>query len=169
MEALQAILTRRSIRSYTPQGVTDEQVHQILAAGMAAPSAGGQAPWHFVVIRDRPTLDTIRTVHPYAQMLAEATVAILVACDEREETHKGFWVQDCAAATENMLVAIQGLGLGAVWLGVYPREARVAGIRQILGMPDHLVPFALLPIGYPAESLPEADRYDESRVHHDRW
>jgi len=169
MEALEAILTRRSIRKYTAQPVPDAVVKEILEAAMSAPSAGNQQPWQFVVIRDRQTLDAIPTIHPYSGMIREAPLAILVCGDLKLEKHSGYWQQDCAAATENLLLAVHAKGLAGVWLGCYPREDRVAGLRKLLGMPEHAVPMALIPIGYPNEKKGRENRYKEDRVHHDRW
>jgi nitroreductase len=136
---------------------------------MSAPSAGNEQPWYFVVIDDRDTLDEIPKFHPYSAMLQSATVAILICGDERLEVHRGFWVQDCSAATQNILLAAQAKGLGAVWLGVYPVEERVVGLRNLLGIPEDVIPFSLVSVGYPAERKPPADRYDKSRIHHNRW
>jgi len=115
MDAIEAILTRRSIRRFRDEPVSDDLIETLLRAAMAAPSAGNQQPWHFVVIRDRETLDTTSTVHPYATMAAEAALAIVVCGDTTLEMHKGFWVQDCAAAIQNLLLAAHASGLGAVW------------------------------------------------------
>jgi nitroreductase len=169
MDALQAVMTRRSIRKYTGQPVSDELVTRLLRAAMAAPSAGNQQPWHFVVIRDRTSLEAIASAHPYGKMAREAQLAVLVCGDESLGDHPGFWVQDCAAATENLLIAAHALGLGAVWLGTYPREDRVAHVRALCAIPDHLMPFAIVPIGYPAEHPAPADRFEEVRVHTERW
>lgn len=164
------VLDRRSIRKYTDQPVPDKLIETLLRAAMSAPSAGNERPWHFVVIRDRAILDAVPRFHPYARMMSQAAVAILVCGDEALERSSGFWVEDCSAATENVLIEAQELGLGSVWLGLYPRGDRVRGMRALIeGMPDHVVPFALLPIGYPAETKRPSQRYDEQRVHHDRW
>lgn len=169
MDAMQAILTRRSIRRYTKENVSDEIVKELLEAAMSSPSAGNEQPWHFVVIRDRKILDEIPNIHPYSGMLREAPLAILICGDESLQKYKGYWVQDCSAATENLLIAINAKGLGGVWLGVYPVEDRVIGIRKLLNMPDNIIPFSLISIGYPAEQKPPANRYDSSRIHYDRW
>jgi nitroreductase len=164
------VLDRRSIRKYTDQPVPDKLVETLLRAAMSAPSAGNQQPWHFVVIRDRAILDAVPGFHPYARMMVKAPVAILVCGDGDLEKSKGFWVEDCSAATENVLIEAQELGLGSVWLGLYPREDRVRKMRAlVLGMPEHVIPFALLPVGYPAESKKPSHRYHEERVHHDTW
>jgi nitroreductase len=169
MEAMEALLSRRSIRKYASQPVSEAMVKQILEAVMAAPSASNEQPWQFIVLRDRQTMDEVPKLHPYSQMIKQAPLAILVCGDLQLAKHEGYWVQDCAAATENLLLAARALGLGSVWLGVYPREDRVAGLRKLLALPEHVVPFALIPVGYPAEEKPPANRYDPSRVHRDRW
>ena len=169
MDGLQTILTRRSIRKYTDQPVPDEVVRQLLEAAMSAPSASNKQPWHFVVIRDRAILDAIPTFHPSSIMLKEAALAILVCGDRQSQILEGSWVQDCSAATQNILIAINALGLGGVWLGIYPREERVEGIRKLVELPDHIVPISLISIGHPAERLPPSNRYDASRVHHNKW
>jgi len=169
MDAMQAILSRRSIRKYTSQPVSEATVEELLQAAMAAPSAGNQQPWHYVVIRDRQILTQIPRVHPYSSMVPSAQLAILVCGDLQREKHAGYWVQDCSAATQNLLLAAHAKGLGAVWLGVYPREDRVAGLRKMLELPQHAMPLALIAIGYPAEVKAPAERYDPSRVHQDGW
>ena len=169
MEAMEAIFSRRSIRKYTEQPVPDESVKELLEAAMSAPSAGNQQPWHFVVIKDRGILDEIPNYHPYSVMLKEASVAILICGDLKSEKHKGYWVQDCSAATENLLISVEAKGLGAVWLGVYPREDRVDGIRKLLGLPEHIIPLSLIPVGFKGEEKPPANRYDASKVHHNGW
>lgn len=166
---MDAIIARRSIRKYTSSPVPDDVVRDLLRAAMSAPSAYNEQPWHFVVIRDRGVLDGIPEFHPHTRMLHEAPLAILVCCDQNLKKTDWFWPQDCAAATENILIAVQAKGLGAVWCGVYPRQELMDGMRRLLGLPEHITPFSLVSIGYPAEEKPPADRYDESRVHYDRW
>ncbi len=163
------VLSRRSIRKYTAEPVDDELVERLLRAAMAAPSAGNQQPWQFVVLREREVMAAITGVHPYAKMLLEAPVAVLVCGDPDSGKWPQYWEQDCAAATENLLIEAERLGLGAVWLGVHPLVERVEGIRAILGIPESVVPLALVPLGRPAERKPPADRYDAARVHHERW
>jgi len=169
METLRTIQARRSIRRYTAEKIDGETIRKVLEAGMAAPSAGNQQPWHFIVLDDRTVLDAVPEHHPHSSMIREAPVAILVCGDISAEKHQGYWVQDCAAATQNMLLAVTDLGLGAVWLGVYPREDRVRGLRGLLGLPEHIIPFSLIPIGRPAEEKPPAGRFDSGRIHYNRW
>lgn len=166
---MEAILSRRSIRKYTSEPVPEETIHELLEAAMSAPSAGNEQPWHFVIIDERAILDKIPEFHPYSSMLKSASVAILVCGDETLERFKGYWVKDCAAATENMLIAIQDKGLGGVWLGVYPDMDRVESFRNLLGLPKHIIPFSLVALGYPAEEKPPANRFNENRIHHNKW
>ncbi len=169
MDAMEAILTRSSIRAYTDEPVTDEQVEQLLRAAMAAPSAGNSQSWAFVVIRDRELLDAVPAVHPYAKMTPQAPLAILVCGDVSAEKHPGFWVQDCSAAVENLLLAAHIIGLGAVWTGIYPDEGRVEGFRRLFSLPDHIMPLALIPVGFPKETKEVTDRYDPAKVKRERW
>jgi nitroreductase len=163
------ILTRRSIRKYTSRPVPEELVIQLLRAAMAAPSARNQQPWHFVVVRDRELLEAIAGSTPYSGMTRDAQLAVVVCGDLSIDKDSGFWVQDCSAATENLLIAANALELGAVWLGFYPREERVAFMRRLLGVPAHIIPFAVVPVGYPAEQPAPSDRFDARRIHLDRW
>jgi nitroreductase len=163
------VLSRRSIRKYTADPVDDETVERLLRAAMAAPSAGNQQPWQFVVLRDRGTLRAIADVHPYAKMLPDAQVAILVCGDPGEAKWAVLWDQDCSAATENLLIEAELLGLGAVWLGVYPLKERVEALRALLGMPETAIPFAVVSIGWPQERKAPSDRFDAARVHVERW
>ena len=163
------VLTEMNIGSYSDQAVCPELVRKLLQAAMAASSAGDQRPWHFVVVEDRETRERMADIHPFAHMLPQAPVAILVCGDPTLQKHAGLWVQDCAAATENILIEARALSLGAVWLRIYPSEGRVQNFRKLLDVPPHVIPFALIPVGYPAEKSEPKCRYDELRVHFDRW
>jgi len=169
MDALEAILSRRSIRKYRKHIISKEMVQLLLQAACSAPSAGNQQPWQFVLLEDHKILNVIHTFHPSARMLKDADKAILICGDLNLEKFKGFWMIDCAAATENILLAAHALGLGACWLGVFPREGRVTGMRKLLHLPAHIIPFALVSLGYPGEIKPREDRYDPSRVHLNKW
>lgn len=163
------VLLRRSIRAFTAEPVGDEQVGRLLRAAMAAPSAGNQQPWRFVVVTDRAVLAEIPTVHPYARMLDHAPLAIVVCGVEESLRWPQFWAQDCAAAVENVLIEAVLLELGAVWLGVYPLEERVAGLRRLLGVPAEVVPFAVVAVGHPTAAKAPAERYQAEWVHRERW
>lgn len=169
MDAMDAILTRRSIRKYTSQPVSESIVKELLEAAMSAPSAADERPWQFVVITERKLLDEIPRFHPYANMLKEAQVAILVCGDLKLERLKGNWVLDCSAATENLLIAAHAKDLGAVWIGIYPEEDRVMSMKKLLKIPENVIPLSLISIGYPAEKKSKADRYDSARVHYNGW
>jgi len=169
MDALQAILSRRSIRNYDKKPISDDLVKSLLKAAMSAPSAGNEQPWHFIIIDDRSIVSKIASFHNHAEMLKNASLAILVCGDINLDKHNGMWIQDCSAATENILIAINAQGLGAVWLGIYPRKERVNGLTNLLKLPENIIPFSLISIGYPAEKKPESDRYNESRIHYNEW
>lgn len=166
---MSVIFQRRSIRKYTTQQVSEEMVEQLLKAGMAAPSAGNEQSWEFVVIRDRAVLDEIPKFHLHSKMLPDANCAIVVCGDLSRDKYNGFWVQDCAAAAQNILLMAQELGLGAVWLGVYPEQSRVQPLEKLLNLPQNIIPLCIIPVGHPAESRDEIDRFDPSRIHRDRW
>jgi nitroreductase len=166
-ELIQTILSRRSIRRYTDEPVGEADIRTLLEAAMAAPSASNRKPWQFIVVTERQTLDALAEAHPHGNMLFEATLCIVV-CGDLTEMER-FWVQDCSAATENLLLAVTALGLGAVWLGVYPKQDRVTTVRPILGLPETITPLNLISIGHPAEEKEPRTQYDESRVHRERW
>jgi nitroreductase len=166
-ELIQTIFARRSIRKYTAELVSERDVKTMLEAAMAAPSSSNRKPWHFVVVTDRQILDNLARVHPHGKMLFEAPLCIAVCGDKTISSSA--WVQDCSAAAENLLLAAAALGLGAVWLGVHPRESRVRGIMKVLNIPEAIVPLNLISIGHPAEEKEPRTQYDELRVHREHW
>jgi len=169
MDLIEGILTRRSIRKYKQGQVSQDQINNILKAGMYAPSARNQQPWHFIVITDRDILNQIMQVHPYAGMLSEAQLAILVCGDKTLELSKDYWVVDCSAATQNILLAAHGIGLGAVWLGLHPREERKRDMIELLSLPDHIQPLSLISVGIPDEKKEDPDRFKPERIHYNAW
>jgi len=169
MEAMEAILSRRSIRKYTADPIPEELINDLLKAAMSAPSASNERLWHFIVIDDHGILDKIPEFHPHSSMLKYAPLAIAVCADLELEINRGCWALDCSAATQNILIAAQAKGLGAVWLGIYPSEERITGMRKLLGLPQQVIPLSVVSIGYPAEEKSPKDRYDASRVHHNSW
>lgn len=169
MDAIEALITRRSVRHFTTGAVSPQALETMLRAAMQAPSAGNEQPWHFVVLQDRALLEKITTFHPYADMLHHAPLAVLVCGDERLEKYPGHWVQDCSAAAENLMLAAHAQGLGSVWLGVEPDAERVWGMRQLLRLPLEVHPLALIAIGHPAEEPRKVDRFNPQRIHYDRW
>lgn len=165
----ETILGRRSIRQYTAESVSQEQVRLLLEAAMSAPSAGNEQPWHFIVIREHALLSACADIHPHAGMAARAPLAVLLCADPALEKHTGFWPQDMAACTENLLLAAHAEGLGAVWVGIYPREERMQAFVELFGLPAGIVPFSLVPIGHPAEKKAAEDRFKSDRLHLERW
>lgn len=166
---MNSIFTRRSIRRYKEQDISEESIEKIIKAGMAAPSAGDEQPWQFIVIKDKNILGEIPKFHPYSLMLKEANCAIVVCGDLSLERMEGFWIQDCSAAAQNMLLMANELGLGSVWLGVYPVEDRVKSLKGLLELPESVIPLTVLPLGYPAERKKPAERFDPTRIHRDKW
>ncbi len=163
------VFSRRSIRKFTPGPLDEEQVRTLLKAGLCAPSARNKQPWHFIAVTERAHLNEIPRYHPYASMVTEASLAILVCGDLDIENDIGYIVQNCSAATENILVTASDLGLGSVWLGVYPKEDRMQGMKILFRLPDHIVPVSLIAIGHPAEHKPTKSDYDWTKVRYNRW
>lgn len=169
MELMEAIRTRRSIRKYTDKPVSEAMVRDILDAAMMAPSAGNSQPWQFVVVNDRNVLDGMRDLHPHIKMVTQAQLGILVCGDLSVEKFAGYWVQDCSAAMQNMLLAIHGLGLGAVWTGIYPMEDRVAAFSKMFNLPEHVIPLGFAPIGWPDQQPQSKSRLKEDRIHYNTY
>jgi len=168
---LSSIFARRSIRAYRRQPVSNEAVRDLLEAAMAAPSAAAKDPWRFVVIRDRDTLSRIAEGLPNGKMLAEADVGI-ACCGDLRAAHDGqlsYLLQDVSAAIENLLLAASALGLGACWLGVHPREDRIAHVRKLLEMPVAILPVGVVAVGWPGEEKEPRTRYRDQHVHKERW
>lgn len=169
MDVLEAIMTRRSIRRYSDEPVTGDQIETILRAAQAAPSAGNQQPWRFIVLTDRAMLTAAADTSPYAGMLADAALGLVICGATEGLKHEAMWQQDCSAAVQNALLAVHALGLGGVWLGYYPKMERVAPLKDLLGIPEGVEPLAVLAIGHPAEQKSPSDRYDPSFVRQERW
>ncbi|MHB8973234.1 MAG: nitroreductase family protein [Pirellulaceae bacterium] len=165
------LFSRRSVRSYQQREVGDDLVQALLEAAMAAPSAAAKDPWEFVVIRNRTTLQQIAEGLPNGTMLTTAALGIVVCGDlRRSHDHQlSYLLQDCSAAIENLLLAAHALGLGACWLGVHPREDRVAHVRRLLSIPDDVLPVSAISLGWPAESPLPRTRFRSAAVHHEAW
>lgn len=169
METLEAIMTRRSVRDFRPDPVSEEDIEKLLRAGMQAPSAKNERPWHFIVMDDPEILHKIPEFHRNAQMLKYAPLAILVCSDRKLESKRATWIQDCSAATENILLAAHGMGLGGVWLGIFPDADRVHGMQELLGMPADIRPVSMVAIGHPALTPEPVSRFDRRRIHLNHW
>jgi nitroreductase len=168
---LSFVFNRRSIRRYQERDVPADLVQSLLEAGMAAPSACCKDPWAFVVVRDKDRLSAMAAGLPNGAMLPKASIAIVV-CGDLKAAHDAqlsYLLQDCSAAVENMLLAAQALGLGACWLGVHPREDRMAHLRSTLGIPEPVIPIAVVAVGWPGEERPARTRFAPSRVHNETW
>jgi len=169
MELYEGLTSRRSIRKYTSDPVSRKDLEEIIKAGMYAPSAVNCQPWHFIVIDDKKIFDKVMSVHPYSKMLNEAQAAILVCGDEKLQHGEGYWAVDCAAATQNILLAAHAKGLGAVWLGLHPREERKKEMQVLFQLPAHIKPFSLISIGWPAEQKEAPERFKTERIHYSKW
>lgn len=170
MEVLEAIFGRRSIRAYAQQPVPPEIIITLLKAAMAAPTAANCQPWEFIVTGDLNQLAKIREKFVFARYDAPAAI---VVCGNMKLALKGpdhdMWIQDCSAATENMLIAAAGLGLGAVWIGVHPIESRIRALRSLFNIPEHVVPLCVVYVGYPAEEKDPRTRYNSERIYWDAY
>jgi nitroreductase len=169
MDTLTAIFTRRSVRKYSEEPVSDATVKLLLQAAMAAPSAKNAQDWEFIVIRDKKTLAQIPGFHPFSKQIPTAQVAIVVCGNTKLEAAKGHWIPDASNASMNILLAAHSLGLGAVWTTFYPYEDRTAGIRKLLGLPDHIMPLNIITLGNPVEKRAYQDRFNPAKVHYEKW
>jgi nitroreductase len=170
MDLLDAIFTRRSVRRFDSKEVSAQDIEVMLQAAMSAPSAHNEQPWQFLVITERELLDQISKVHPYAKMCLETPLAIIPCIDlSSHENSDGFWVQDMSAATQNILLTARSLGLGAVWLGVYPNEKIVRAIKKLFQLPEKVMPLNIIPIGHTDVVQSKVDRFDAKKVHYNKW
>lgn len=165
-DALENIFARKSVRKYLPKPVEQEKTELLLKAGMAAPTGKDTRPWEFVVITDRAVLDSMAAALPYAKMLKEAPMAIVVCGDT---TKSSYWYIDCSAATENILLAAEALGLGAVWTATYPYEDRMEVVKKHTGHPGHILSLCVIPVGYPAVPHSPKNKWNEAKVHLNKW
>jgi len=168
---MNVIFSRRSIRRYKSVQLTSEQVELLLKAAMCAPSARNERPWEFIVVDDRSILDKISETHPYAKMLRTAPCAIIICAlpGKSPGFSDAYFPQDCAAATQNILLQAASMGLGSVWCGVYPREDRIKGINEIFHLPSDVIPFNVIAIGHPDEVPKPMEKYDPKIIHHNKW
>jgi nitroreductase len=166
-ETLTVIQNRKSVRSFiSGKPVGDEDLLKIIRAGMAAPSGRDIRPWEILVVTDRLRLDSMAAGLPYTKMLMQAPAAIVVCGDT---TKSFYWYLDCSAVTQNILLAAESLGLGAVWTAAYPYEERMDIVAKYTGLPSHIKPLAVIPLGYPDGEFQPKDKYDSSKIHYDKW
>ncbi len=178
--ALDTIFSRKSVRTYTDQAVSEEQVETLLKAAMAAPTGMNVQPWRFVVVRDQAVKDAL--AGPRGGMIAQAPVVIVVCGEttlmrkpwgqpdaEPVEVENGNWVQDCSAAAENLLLAAEAIGLGAVWTASYPYPDRMGPVREALALPENVTPLCVIPVGYPGGDDQPKDKWKPENIHYDKW
>ncbi len=167
---LENILNRKSVRNYVKgKEVTDEQIEKILKAGMAAPSARNLQPWEFIVVKDRKILDALAEKSPHGKMLSDASLAIVVAGNLNIEGVSDFWIQDTSAVTQNILLEVEALGLGAVWIGGYPKEDRANMIKKELKLPENIIPLNIISIGYPTGKDQPKDKWKPEKIHYNKY
>lgn len=167
---LDLIFKRRSVRIFTKQKVEKETITKLLQAAMAAPSASNSRPWEFVAITDEETLKTLRSRLKYGKCNAPAAIVVCANLKiAANESATRFWVQDCSAATENLLIAAAGMDLGAVWIGSYPKKDVMDTLRETLNIPEDVFPLSFVYVGYPAEEVYPRTQYSEDRVHWEKY
>ncbi len=168
---IENIMTRTSVRRFTAEPIGRDTLETIVRAGMAAPTAVNRRPWEFVVVDSREMLDTLKARHPYSN-LATAAAAIIV-CGNMEKAldddGQDYWIQDCSAASENILLAAHGLGLGAVWCGVYPITDRIEAVSEALGLPGYIIPLNIIAMGHPEGESEPKDKWNPEALHFNAW
>lgn len=162
-------MTRTSIRDFTGELISDEQLDTMLRAGFQAPSAHNFQPWEFIVIRDKEIINEIKEFHKYAKMLDAAGTAIVVCGNTDRQKNTGFIVADGSAAIQNMILTAHGLGLGAVWCGIYGIPKLIDKFSEVLNLPKEVLPVGMVVVGNKVEDRKPQDRYDESKIHYDQW
>lgn len=168
---IENIMTRTSIRQFTNQPIAKDTLDLLVKAGMAAPSAVNAQPWAFIIVTEKEVLDSLNAIKPWFN-LKTATAAIIVCGDlnkAMEGTGREYWVQDCSAATENILLAAHAYGLGAVWCGVYPNPDIVPGVARVLDIPENIIPLNVVTLGYPAENPEPKDKFKTENIHYQKW
>lgn len=169
MNLQEGIITRRSIRKYKNTTICDNDLEHIIKCGMHAPSAVNKQPWHFVIFRSNKVIKQLIEVHPNAGMLRSAAAGILICYDTKLQHDDGFGPVDCAAATQNMLLAAHGLNLGACWIGIYPRQQRMNKLQEAFNLPEHVIPFSVISVGHPDEVKKQPERFKKERIHYEGW
>lgn len=163
---LETIFSRKSVRTYQDRDVEKDKVDLMLRAAMSAPSGMDLRPWKFIVIDDRATLDSMAAALPYAKMLEQAHNVIVVCGDS---TRSSYWYLDCSTAAQNILLAAESLGLGAVWTAAYPYDERMEAVRKYTQLPENVLPLCVIPFGYPAKKEHPKQKFDEKNIHYNQW
>ena len=171
-QAIENIMTRVSVREFTSQKISAEQIDTLLRAAMAAPSAINKQPWAFIVVTDDSIIAQLGEALPYSRCSNHPACAI-IPCGDLSKAIAGemgaFWINDVSAATENILLAAHAMGLGAVWTGLHPDMNRAALVQNLLGLPEHIIPLCVVPVGVPAEQPDVKDKFRQDNIHYNRW
>lgn len=166
---MNAIYERTSVRQYAPEKVSDQEIEKILKAGFCAPSAVNKQPWQLIVVKEKDNLEQLSHCSPYALPLKEAAFAIVVMADTSHHLADGYDIQDLAALTENMLIEAEDLGIGSVWLGIYPEKERIEWLKKHFELPDHIVPYWVVSFGYPLHEQKPKDKWDPAKIHYETY
>lgn len=171
-QAIKNIMTRVSVREFTGEKISEAQIDTLLRAAMAAPSAINKQPWAFVVVTDEVIIAKLGEALPYSRCSNHPAVAI-IPCGDLTKAIPGemgaFWINDVSAATENLLLAAHAMGLGAVWTGLHPDMNRARLVQDMLGLPEHIIPLCVVPVGVPAEQPAVKDKYLPENIHYNGW
>jgi nitroreductase len=171
-DTISVIHSRKSVRNYTGERVSKDDLVALVKAGMAAPSAVNKQPWAFVIVTDDDTLAKLAEGLPYTKMIVKSRACIVVCGDMSKAlsgVERDFWIQDCSAASENILLAAESMGLGAVWSGMYPLQERVAHVRKVLGLPDNIIPLNIIAVGHPSGVEKTQDKFNQANIHWEKW
>jgi nitroreductase len=164
---IENILNRKSVRKYSDKKVEQEKIDEILKCAMAAPSAMNKQPWELLVVTDKEKLEKIAEIAPNASYAKNSQITIIV-CGDKFVSDK-FWEQDCCAVTENILLAVEALGLGAVWCAVYPLDEKVLAVKNLFNLPENIIPLNIIPIGYPFSKEEPKQKYNAKKIHNNNW
>ena len=171
-QVINNIMTRVSVREFTGEKISDAQIDTLLRAAMAAPSAINKQPWAFIVVTDEELISKLGEALPYSRCSNHPACAI-IPCGDLSKAIEGemgaFWINDVSAATENLLLAAHSMGLGAVWTGLHPDMNRAMMVQQMLGLPEHIIPLCVVPVGVPAENPAVKDKYKPENIHYNGW
>lgn len=167
-ETLQTIHNRKSVRKFADKNVSEEQIEVLLKAAMAAPSSKNNQPWKFYVIRNKQVLQQLADTLPFAKMLPQAPVVIVVCGDNTKGVNEPDqalnWALDSSAASQNILLAAQSLGLGTVWTGIFPYKKRIEAVQHVLGLPENIIPLNAIPVGYPIGNDQPKDKFKPENI-----
>lgn len=166
---METIFKRRSIRKFTADEVEDNKIELMLRAAMQAPSAGNQQPAEFIVVRNKEILEKLAAVSPYASAVKNAPLAFVLLANKNNFRFAENWQMDLSAAAENLWLEAVHLGLGTVWLGIAPLDDRMQAVTKIFSLPPNILPFAVMPVGYPDQTTNTIDRYNAEKVHFEKY